>query len=121
MATIIQDTNQQLLKDLRNLIAKDGNGRRCVGFQQLSVSGSALHLTVPLTPDPAMSCTITCTNAPAGTLACRYRMDGTAPTTLIGEVLGDLDTLEITNSTNLSAVQFISITGTTVLNIHYYA
>jgi hypothetical protein len=31
-----------------------------------------------------------------------------------------LDTLEITNSTNLTAAQFISISGTTVLNIHYY-
>lgn len=117
----LQNTNEQLLKDIKNLIAKEGNGRVCVGFQQLSVGGSALHLTIPLSSLPAQSCTITCTNAAAGTLAARYRMDGTAPTTAIGEVMGDLDTLEITNSTNLSAVQFISISGTTVLNIHYYA
>ncbi len=115
-----QDTNQQLLKDLRNLIAKEGNGRKCVGFQQLSVGGTALHLTVPNLPVPAMSCTITATQSGVA-MAARYRMDGTAPTTLIGEVIGDLDTLEITNSTNLSAVQFISISGTTVLNVHYYA
>lgn len=112
-----QDTNQTLLTNIKNILAKDGNGRVCVGFQQLSVGGTALHLTVP---GKAFSCTITATNAPAGTLAARYRMDGTAPTTLIGEIIGDLDTLEITNNTNLNAVQFISISGTTVLNIHYY-
>lgn len=112
-----QNTTSKLLQNISNYIRLSIQGTVCVGFQQLSVAGSALKLTIPAT---ATSCTITATNAPAGTLACRYRLDGTAPTTLIGEIIGDLDTLEITNSTNLTAAQFISISGTTVLNIHYY-
>ncbi len=113
----IYNTTEQTLQDIRNWSRLGVTGTKCVGFQQLSVTSTALKLTIPTN---ATSCTITCTNSPAGTLACRYRMDGTAPTTLIGEVLGDLDTLEIGNNTNLNSVQFISISGTTVLNVHYY-
>lgn len=117
-----QNTAQILLQNIRDLLAKEGNGRLCIGFQQLTLSGTAQRLTIPVvTGKPAQSCTITCTNStPTGT-AGRYRLDGTAPTSGVGEVIGDLDTLEITNNTNLNAAQFINVTGTTVLNIHFYA
>lgn len=114
----IYNNSEQTLQDIRNYLRLSVHGTRCVGFQQLAVTGTAVQLTIP---EDATSCTITCTNSGSAAVAARYRMDGTAPTNAIGEVLGDLDTLEIADHTNLTNLRFISVTGTTTLNIHYYA
>lgn len=134
MATIIQDTNQQLLKDLRDLIAKEGNGRTCVGYQKLAVTNAAvLRLTVPNPANgPVMSAEITVesagsTNAAA---AVRYTIDnrtnpatGAAGANVDGAPLGDFDTVEILGSTNVNAFRVIACdaANTKYLKIHYFA
>lgn len=128
-----QDTNQQLLKDIRDLIAKEGNGRTCVGYEKLAVTnGAVLRLTVP-TPvtGPVQSAEITVESAGStnASAAVRYTIDnatnpvtGAAGTNVDGIPLGDFDTIEILGNTNISAFRVIACDGanTKYLKIHYF-
>ncbi len=125
---IEQDTNQQLLKDLRNLIAKEGNGRICIAYQTVSVTNAAAVTLV--VPALAMSAEITVEDAGSTntSAAVRYTIDGvTTPATggssADGVPLGDFDTVEILNHTNLTNFKVIAVdaANTKYLKIHYFA
>lgn len=131
---ITQDTTQQLLKDLRDLIAKEGNGRNCIGYQKLAVTNAAvLKLTIPQGVNgPAMSAEITVESAGStvAAAAVRYTIDnatnpqtGAAGANVDGTPLGDFDTIEILGSTNLAAFRVIACdaANTKYLKIHYFA
>lgn len=111
-----QNTRDIELQNIRNYIRLGLNGTQCLSFQQLSVT-TAAKLTVP---EMANTCIIDITNSGVSP-ACRYRLDGVAPTSTIGGVLSDLDTIEISGNTNMNAAIFITVSGTSVLNIHYFA
>src|SRR5258706_11050253 len=100
MATTYNHREQTLI-DIRNYLRHISEGTQCVGFQQLSITGTAVNLTVPVN---ATSCRFTVDNSAAQATAARYRMDGTAPTSSIGEILGHLDTLDIINTDNMKSV-----------------
>lgn len=130
MAEIEQDSTQRLLKDLRNIIAKEGNGRTCIGYQTLAVTNSAvLKLTLPVSKVP-MSAEITIEPDSASTntaTAIRYTIDGSTPVTgtadKLGVPLGDYDTIEILGNTNLVNFRVIAVdaASTKYLKIHYFA
>lgn len=107
-----------LLSQLTNVLTKLVNGTQVVGFEKLSVTTVA-SLTVP---ENATSCRIDISNAGVATGdVARYRMDGTAPTTSTGNILGHLDTLDINNDSNMRKAKFIATSGTTILNVSYFA
>lgn len=122
------NTREDLLKAIRNLLAEANNGRICVGFQVLSVSNSTVsRLTVPAL---AMSAEITVeaissTNANA---AIRYTVDGTTPVSgtaggnYAGVPVGEFDTIEVLNHTNLDAFRAIACdaASTKYLKIQYF-
>lgn len=107
-----------LLGQLNTHLNKMINGTQVVGFEQISVT-TMKQLNVPTN---ATSCRIDCENAGVGTGdVARYRMDGTSPTSSIGNILGHLDTLDINNDSNMRRARFIATSGTTKLNVTYYA
>lgn len=126
--TSLQNTNNETLKDIRNLIAKEGNGRTCIGYQTLAVtSGVVVKLTVP---SLAMGAEITVEDAGStvASQAVRYTIDNlTVPVTgaasVDGVPLGDFDTIEILGQNNLNAFQVIAIdaANTKYLKVHYFA
>ena len=96
--------------------------RRPLGFQQLTLTGSAQKLTLP-TVNTNLSMTvgfavIQCTGA-ATTDYASWRDDGTAPTNTIGLQL--FSGQELDYSGDVTALQFIIGSGSPVLNIAYYA
>lgn len=121
-----ENTIIQLLKDIKNLIAKEGNGRNCVGYQTLTVDNTAVvKLTVPST---AMSAEITLESAGStnASSAARYTLDGSTPVTggasANGVAIGDFDTIEILGNTNLDAFKVIAVDAANpkYLKVHYF-
>ena len=84
-----------------------------VGYQQLSVTNTAVALTIPLNANRAL---IVVEDA-----AVRWRDDGTDPTATVGVQLFQNQSFEITHPDSLSAIKFIRVTNTNAeLNISYY-
>lgn len=81
-----------------------------LGYQQITLTGTAQTLTVPAGAAGAYFY--------VETAAARYRDDGTAPTTSSGMPIPINGTLFY--SGNLSGIQFIAQTGSPVLNVLYY-
>lgn len=124
----LQNTEIEVLKDLRNIIAKEGNGRLCVGYQTVAVTDSAVVKLI--VPEYAMSAVIDVESAGSTNTAAavRYTLDNiTNPVTGAGSVdgspLGDYDTIEILSQTNLNALRVIAVdaANTKYLKIHYFA
>lgn len=96
--------------------------RRPLGFQQLTLTGSAQKLTLPQLPAHLNMfvgyCVIQCSGA-ANTDFASWRDDGTAPTAGVGMQL--FSGQELDYSGEPTAIQFIIGAGTPVLNISYYA
>lgn len=95
-----------------------GSGGQLVpaGYQQLTVSSTAVSLTVPTNAIYA--------EVVVGTESIRYRNDGTAPTGSVGVPYGVTalpQTFTICGKSTLAATQLIRITNDSVVNIHYYA
>lgn len=82
-----------------------------LGYVQLTSLTSAIGLTPPAAADAAM---ITVEVA-----SVRWRDDGTAPTAAIGMLLTAGQTF--TYYGNLSAIQFIAVSGSPTVNVSYYA
>lgn len=123
-----QRTNQALLGDIRNLISQANNGKTCVGYQTLAVTNSAVvKLTVPSNAQSA-EITVESAGSTSASQAVRYTIDDlTTPVTgstasSDGIPLGDFDTIEILNHTNLDAFQVIAVdaANTKYLKIHYF-
>lgn len=124
-----QNTINELLGDLRALIAKGTNGASCISYQLLDVTTTALQLTVP---EGATSAEITVEVVVAGSTnaasAVRYTLDGTTPATgtvtasVHGVPLGDYDTIEIVGRDNLTGFKVIAADAANhkFLKIHYY-
>lgn len=87
-------------------------GGKPVGYQQLTVSSSAVALTVPLQANTA---TIVVENATV-----RFRSDGTDPTTTVGVPLWTNQSFQIQSKDILSAIKFIATGSDATLNIEYY-
>ena len=90
------------------------------GFCQLSVAASAVKVS---------SCTGGVPNGATYALICneagaaRWRDDGVAPTASVGQILGTGTTTApicAGFSTTLSALQFISESGTTTIDVSFY-
>ena len=83
-----------------------------LGYQQLAAvtSATALSLTVPNASRIAQIC--------VGATAVRYRDDGTAPTSSLGMTAAAAGCFQY--SAALTAIQFISVSTTTTLDVSYY-
>lgn len=86
-----------------------------LGFQQLSVSNTAVALTVPTGGN------VTVAIIYVETAAIRWRDDGTSPTASVGMIALPDSILHLENLGNLAAIKFIRRDGTNAtLNISYY-
>ena len=124
----LQNTRDEVLKDIRNILAKDGNGRTCVGYQTVTVTSAAVvRLTVPPLANSA-EITVEDAGSTDASSAVRYTIDGlTTPVTGAysgaGVPLGDFDTVEILGNTNLNAFKAIAVdaANSKYLKVHYFA
>jgi len=113
------------MKSLRKFLTlgaqRDGSTvasyRRPLGYQQLTLTGSAQKLTLPtLTGGQSVGyVVIQCEGTSAGA---RWRDDGTAPSATVGMILSTGQELDY--SGDPTAIQFIIQTGSPIINISYY-
>jgi hypothetical protein len=83
-----------------------------LGFQQISVGSTATHITV------SAGATVALFGVDSANV--RYRDDGTAPTASVGtQIVSAQQPFEYWGT--LSALQFIAVSGSPVLNISYYS
>lgn len=82
-----------------------------LGYQQITSLGSAANLTPPVGATAAL---IT-----VETAGVRWRDDGSAPTASVGMPLTAGQSF--TYYGNLSAIQFIAVSGSPTVNVSYYA
>lgn len=92
--------------------------RRPLGYQQLTLTASAAHLTLPAPPSGSVIgyVVIQCEGTSA---VARWRDDGTAPTATVGMILNSGQELDYTGDP--SSIQFIVGSGSPILDISYYA
>lgn len=114
-----------LLKEISRILGVDLNGRKCIGEQVLSLTDNSTVKTLTI-PDTAQSALIIAEAgaSPANSSKIvRFYESGTTPTTSNGYVLGDLDTYEVVNLTNLQNFKVIGLDAavTHKLQILYYA
>jgi hypothetical protein len=83
-----------------------------VSYQQLTVSGTAVALTVPNNANKAMIM--------LETDDIRWRDDGTAPSSTVGMYLYTGSTLQLNSLTSLNNFRAIRVNGDATLNISYY-
>jgi len=85
-----------------------------LGYQQISAAtlAAATKLTVP----PGANFAIIRVEASS----VRWRDDGTAPTTSAGMLLNSTDATPLEYSGTLSAIEFIAVSGSPILDIAYY-
>ncbi len=88
-----------------------------LGFQKLTVSSSAVGLTVPTTPVGAI---VRSAHFTVETNNIRMRYDGTDPDTSTGELLYVGDVVELNNITMLSDVRLIAVASDGLIQIHYH-
>ncbi len=81
------------------------------GFEQIDASSGVKTLTVPTGANKAI--------VQAETANVRLRLDGTNPTSSVGEILVANATRELKDD-ELAAARFIAVTGSPKINVHYY-
>lgn len=124
-----QNTREALLRDIRTILAQGLNGRICVGYQKIALSTSTvLRLTVPKDAQSA-EITLECGGSTSANVAARYTIDnittpqtGAAGANVDGVPIGDFDTIEILNNTNLKAFRCIAAdsANTKYLKVQYF-
>tara|TARA_R100001086_G_scaffold169810_1_gene92591 strand:- start:140 stop:481 length:342 start_codon:yes stop_codon:yes gene_type:complete len=82
-------------------------GQRQTTFEALAVSTSAVGITNATLRPPGQTFQNNFCTAYVSGANVRFRFDGTAPTTSVGAVASDGDTISIDNLEQASAVQFI--------------
>jgi hypothetical protein len=87
--------------------------RVIVSFEQISLDASTAK---PLSPPAGCHKAI----VQAETANVRLRMDGTAPTSSIGEILVASGAVRELHATEVYAAKFISSSGSAKINVHYY-
>lgn len=111
-----------LLKFLRPGVGRDGATvsayRRPLGFQQLTLTGTAQSLTLP-TPPAGLVVGYTVIQCEGTSAVARWRDDGTAPTSTVGMILNTGSELDYTGDPTM--IQFIVGSGSPILDISYYA
>ena len=92
--------------------------RRPLGYQQLTLTGSAQHLTLPTMPAGVVLgyVVIQCEGT---TAVARWRDDGAAPTSSVGMILNTGNELDYVG--DATALQFITGSGSPILDVSYYA
>jgi hypothetical protein len=92
--------------------------RRPLGYVQLTLTGTAQKLTLPTLPkDTYIGLVIF--QMEGSTLSGRWRDDGVAPTATVGMILSTGDDL-FPYTGQFDAIQFISTSGSPILNASYY-
>lgn len=115
--------DNEVIGTLKDISRKLTENRVCVGYQQLTIAGSVVQLTIPAGATRAV---IRFESSVTSGIVVRYTEDGTTPVsgatgTGVGTPLSHLDILEILTAENLSLTNFIqSQAGTHVANINYY-
>lgn len=90
--------------------------RRPVGYKQITSLATAVGLTLPNAPAGTQIGAAIIQNNTTGTV--RWRDDGTAPTSTVGMLIpagGELDYFG-----EMTAIQFVSASGSPILDISYY-
>ena len=115
---------ENILRQLLNVISASSAGKMCIGSETIQVTSSVKHLTVPegaTSADMTLECSGGSTDP---NVAMRYTLDGKTPSAAIsgiGMPIGDYDTIEISNGSNLTGMRFISADGVTkYLKVIYY-
>ena len=126
---IDHNTAQDILKAIRDVLAREANGRICIGYQKIALSTSAIsRLTVP-TGATSAEITVESGGSTNASVAARFTTDnstspatGAAGTNVEGVPIGDFDTVEILNQTNLNAFRCIAAdsANTKYLKVQYY-
>lgn len=86
---------------------------RALGYQQLTVDGTARSFTLPAGRTVRLAVAVVETNP------IRYRDDGTAPTASVGTPVDPKNTIYICSG-SVASFQAIRTGSSAVLNIHYY-
>lgn len=81
------------------------------GYQQIDAATGVKTLTVPGGANKAI--------VQAETANLRLRLDGTDPTSSIGEIIVANATREL-HGDELTAAKFIAVSGSPKINVHYY-
>ena len=106
----VNDLLQQIIKALdENSVA--------IGKQELTLSGTAQGLTIPVGTRSAL---IQVESSNTTAIVMRFWEDGSTPTSSSGMFRIHGEFLEILTAENLVKFQAINVTGTTKLNIIYY-
>lgn len=90
-----------------------------LGYEQITGLSSAKSLTVPTRDVNGLSCKPSIALIVAESTAVRWRDDGVAPTASVGMPLAAGVTLQYDG--DLTHIQFIEQSGTSKLNVSYYA
>ena len=92
-----------------------------LGYQQLTTAQLGSAIGLPGLTDNMIFARITVEGTP-GTDTVRWRDDGTAPTSALGELLNMGTTAQqpFIYSGDLTAIKFIKAAGSPILNIAYY-
>jgi len=127
---IDHNTAQDILKAIRDVLAREANGRICIGYQKIALSTSTIsRLTVPIGATSA-EITVESGGSTNASVAARFTTDnatspvtGAAGTNVDGVPIGDFDTVEILNQTNLNAFRCIAAdsANTKYLKVQYYS
>src|SRR5487761_194397 len=111
-----------LRRFLRLGAARDGATvsayRRPLGYQQLTLTSSAQHLTIPA-PPAGMVVGYVVIQCETTSAVARWRDDGTAPTATVGMSLNAGQELDYAGDPPM--IQFIIGSGSPILDISYYA
>ena len=83
----------------------------CLGYQQITATGTSVGLTVPNGANFAMIV--------GEAQALRWRDDGIAPTTTVGMPLSV--GVDFSYDGDLNRIRFIAVTAGAIINVSYYA
>jgi hypothetical protein len=110
-------TGDQSKQYLQELVRQGQERSRAIGYQQLTVAGSVVTLTIPTNAIRA----IMVLESNLTTIAIRYNEDGSVPSSGVGMPMFNGDAREVTMADNLTSFQAIQEgAGTHKLNITYY-
>ena len=103
---------------LDQLLKQNLNSFKAFSYQKLTVTGTAVSLTVP---ENAKYAEIRLESSITATIAARYLITGDIPTATDGMALNNLDLFDISDYQNLVNFKIIQATaGTHTLHIQYY-
>lgn len=110
---------QHIYEKLERLVRRAENAPQAIGYQQLTVAGSVVQMTIPSGANYALLVVESTIAAPS--IAIRYTENGTTPAAGTGMPKGNTDAFEILSYQNIQNFKAIQeAVGTHKLNITYY-